>query len=180
MPSSSQRFLSLPFILLLLLASTATASSSPNPTASILCRHSDTPLLCLRIAAPLRIVNPLTITEAAIKITTKVAVRAKAEATFLSLLPRQTPLQKARLETCAESYGDVVDGLRDSAISLAMSRMKAEVMNYLSAASFGVTVCEDAFKDVPRGKFPLGRVNKTLRNYVSNALAMGDQLSLHW
>ncbi|KAI0493173.1 hypothetical protein KFK09_027449 [Dendrobium nobile] len=180
MPSSSRPFLSLPFILLLL-ASTATASSSTNPIASILCRNSDTPFLCLRISSPLRNVNPLTLTEAAIKSATKVALRAKGKAILLSLSPRLSPQQKSSLETCAESYGDVVDGLEDSANSLAMSsRKKAGVMNYLSAASFGVTVCEDAFRGVPRTTFPLARVNKTLRKYVSNALAMGDQLSLHW
>ncbi|KAG0485485.1 hypothetical protein HPP92_009564 [Vanilla planifolia] len=82
------------------------------------------------------------------------------------------------------TYGDVVDGLADAARLLGTARTRADVMNYLSAASFGVTACEDAFRETPRVRFPLARVNrtprKTLRKYVSNALAMGDQLSSQW
>ncbi|KAG0485440.1 hypothetical protein HPP92_009519 [Vanilla planifolia] len=75
------------------------------------------------------------------------------------------------------SYGDVVDGRADAARRLGTARTRADVMNYLSAASFGVTACEDAFRETPRVRF-LSR--GTLRKYVSNALAMGDQLSSQW
>ncbi|KAK8944040.1 hypothetical protein KSP40_PGU011586 [Platanthera guangdongensis] len=172
--------LSIAAVTLIILASTAAATNHATATAAVLCRNSDTPSLCLRISAPLRHVNAWTMTVTAVKEATEVAVQAKAKAAFLALSPRLNARQKSGAEACAESYGDVLDGLRDSARFLATSRRRADVMNYLSAASFGVTECEEAFSEIPTAEFPLARINKQLRKYVSNALAMGDQLKSHW
>ncbi|PKA58179.1 hypothetical protein AXF42_Ash012902 [Apostasia shenzhenica] len=179
MAPSSRPFAAAAAALLLLLSATGAAAVT-NPAAAVLCRHSDFPVLCLRIAAPVANVNPVSLTHAAIKAATKTAVRAKARAAVLTLSPRLSAVQKANLGSCVDGYGDVIDGLRDAGKFLTTTRTRADVMNYLSAASFGVTTCEDAFRETPRVQFPLARTNKTLRKYVSNALAMGDQLSLQW
>lgn len=174
MVSISRSILPISAITLIILASTAAAI---NPASAVaICRKSDTPLLCLRISSQIRYADALTMTATAIKAAMEVAAEAKAKAAFLAASPLLSARQKSELEACGESYGDVVDGLRDGARLLGSSRRRADVMNYLSAASFGVTECEEAFSETPRKHFPLARINRKLRKYVSNALAMGDQL----
>ncbi|KAG0485479.1 hypothetical protein HPP92_009334 [Vanilla planifolia] len=174
--ASSSSLASLLLLLLLLTCNPATAGL----TSAALCLHSDTPALCLRISAHLSAATPVKLTESAIRAALFVAERARVKAASLSRSPQLNAQQRANLGTCVSSYGDVVDGLADAARLLGTARTRADVMNYLSAASFGVTACQDAFRETPRVSFPLARVNRTLRKYVSNALAMGDQLSSQW